>query len=312
MPPFGTQQPRYGTTGYRTSQPATTGIMRELSGLPLYGQMQPDQDPTGRYSPLTNLGQPATPKQPTSTSKPPPAGQQPGQGTAASVEPADADPVLARVKKLYGYIDENGNFVPGVRVQDARADAGAKRKQLAVDVGDYDFARQLNLDEPTAVAARDNPFSILAELARSLDQRGRGETAGFRESNLLQSGARARALGDLEHDRLRDTNQTFRQAGGLLDEIARYLLGTEQDALDQIFAAERDAFNQNKDRPPLVDPLDNEGNLVDLGIPGITSEVLAGGGPAIDSLLEELLGNVDAPVNYTPTQRRPGGWFQAL
>lgn len=237
---FGYRQPRSRRTSSGFTTPTTPGpLERELAGRrrPTYGRpLTPDYDPAGRYTqPEFTPPRAATPAAPATTpeEKPPPAKTDTGQPGY------DSDPILQKIKALHGFVDAQGRFVPGRRIEDARAEAAAARKQLAVDVG---------LDEPElfgediARAARENPLSVLAGITREGERERVDLNEALNQANLFFGGHRGLRLGELEQQVLGRRAEAGRQARGILGDINRALSGAEEASIQAALDAEAEAY----------------------------------------------------------------------
>ena len=114
--------------------------------------------------------------------------------------------------------------------QGAESGALALRKQTAIDYGDEALARTFG-DEATAVAARNNPNSVRAQLQKSYEEAQRDLENQYNESNLFYGGARIKGLADLATTL---TNQQAQAAG----EQQKTLSGIEEQRLSAIRAAD--------------------------------------------------------------------------
>jgi hypothetical protein len=136
-----------------------------------------------------------------------------GLGTASApgpVAPQDAagDP--------YDYTDPILQKIQAISTQarqDALASALSARKQLAIAYGDTAGVLEGDqFDQSTADAARNNPFSILAELQRGHERGAHQIDENTNTQNLFYSGERGRQLG-LEAE---NTQRARAQAAGNL------------------------------------------------------------------------------------------------
>lgn len=135
----------------------------------------------------------------------------------------DQDPVLQRIQSL------------GVRGRaGAQAEATEAKKQLAIDYGDADLARQLG-DENTATAAANNPLGVRQQLKHKYDE----NVTDFEQdlpSSLFYSGYRGKELGNLATGYQEGLAGAGRQQQGLLSGIDRglveALMGYDRDDAD--------------------------------------------------------------------------------
>ena len=116
---------------------------------------------------------------------------------------------------------------------DARAGNTAGLKQLAIRFGD---ASGLIDDEGTALAAKGNPFSTLAEILRGYTRGVEGIDEGYNKRNLFFSGRRARALTDALEDRNRQEyrarNEVQDQVGALARALRDTLAGADMSDIE--------------------------------------------------------------------------------
>jgi len=103
----------------------------------------------------------------------------------------------------------------------ARAEALSSKKQVAIDYGDADLARQLG-DENTATAAAGNPLGVRQQLRHSYDENVQDFEQGL-PSNLFYSGHRGQELGNLATGYQEGLAGAGRQQQELLTGIERSL-----------------------------------------------------------------------------------------
>lgn len=96
------------------------------------------------------------------------------------------DPAVARI----------GALSQRMRAE-AQASAMAKKKQAALEYGDPTGVE--GIDEQTAKAARENPFSILKAMERAYSTGVNDLEEGLNKGNLFYSGYRGQQLGDAAH-----------------------------------------------------------------------------------------------------------------
>ena len=221
--------------GVTTIRPATT-----LNSFLQYGNVGAT-GAGGAYTTLHpnvqfgNLSQPNPPK-PTSAPRVPPRVPQQQQQAAAPQAPAAApasaydyssDPILQAIRA--GGIRSRAN---------AEAAALAGRKQLAIQFGD---ATGIVDDTNTAKAAKDNPFSSLAEIMRGYGRSVTSTDEALNKDNLFYSGHRGVELSRLLEDRQRQEygarGAAQQQLTGITSELARAL----EDATLRDAQAESDA-----------------------------------------------------------------------
>lgn len=95
----------------------------------------------------------------------------------------DADPILMRIRALQAQ-----------NVQDAQSEAARIKNQAAIDYGIPDAS---GIDATTAEAARQNPFSVMSNIAKQQTEGTRSVDQTRNTQNLFYSGTRAQDLTDL-------------------------------------------------------------------------------------------------------------------
>jgi hypothetical protein len=164
----------------------------------------------------------------------PPGAGAPAPG-APAVNPYDysADPAYQRIRAL-GQRD----------VGDAEAQALAARKQLAIDQGDPSLAP----DEQTAAAARANPFSIMAGLAKHRAEDPRALIEADNSQNLFYSSTAAKHQSDLVRSLLESETNARAQGRSAASQIGAGLLRARQGAADQLGQAQEEAAGRLRER----------------------------------------------------------------
>jgi hypothetical protein len=142
------------------------------------------------------------------------------------------DPILARIRALNAQ-----------NISQAEASALAQRKRAEIGYG-YDPALQYE-DASTQEAARQNPFSALAQLLFGHTQRAGNLDESLNKSNLFYSGERAKQTG-LE-GRQYTLEQTNAQGNyqNTMDAIAQAVLQAKMQAQQQEVQAESDAYGRS-------------------------------------------------------------------
>lgn len=137
----------------------------------------------------------------------------------------NSDPAVAAAQGLAAKIRAN-----------AQASALAKRKQAALEYGDPTGVE--GVDEATAKAARENPFSILKNMEHAYGTGRRDLEEGLNKANLFYSGYRGQQLGEAARAYEQNRYQAGTQFKGLMtdigDQLANALLNAdmyEQNAL---------------------------------------------------------------------------------
>lgn len=126
----------------------------------------------------------------------------------------------------------------------ASASELAQRKQALQSFG-YDPALQgLYPDEASAEVARQNPFSVLANLSRAHSERTRNLDENLNKSNLFYSGYRGTQLGNEATQYLGEQSQAQTTLQGLLTGLANQLLAAKSAEQERVSSAESDAYNR--------------------------------------------------------------------
>jgi hypothetical protein len=142
------------------------------------------------------------------------------------------DPILARIRALNAQ-----------NISQAEASALAQRKRAEIGYG-YDPALQYE-DTATQEAARQNPFSALAQLLFNHGQRAGGLDESLNKSNLFYSGERAKQVGlEGRQYTLEQTNQQG-QFQNTMDAIAQAVLQAKMQAQQQEIQGESDAYGRS-------------------------------------------------------------------
>lgn len=146
---------------------------------------------------------------------------------SAAVPPADpydftADPILRKIEALSQQARQN-----------ATANALAARKQLAIAYGDTaGILEGDQFDQATADAAKNNPFSILAELQRGYQANTHNIDESENAANLFYSGDRVHKLGlaaeDLQRQRAQAASALQGKLGDIQSSLAAALMGADQ------------------------------------------------------------------------------------
>lgn len=195
-----------------------------------------------------------------------PAGAAPSTGTPAGAAPtvqqaydASTDPILQQIRALSG----KGRAA-------AESGAASARKQLAISYGDDQLARQYG-DESTATAAKNNPFSVAAELARSFQRNNEGIVENMNKRNLFYSGARGKAHSreteDYQRGTFRAESEKQQRLSAIQAELMQLLQGYDQQDIEGL----QGAYGRASDR------------AVEYGIdPGAGASGAAGAAPALN------------------------------
>jgi hypothetical protein len=142
------------------------------------------------------------------------------------------DPILARIRALNAQ-----------NISQAEASALAQRKRAEIGYG-YDPALQYE-DSSTQEAAKQNPFSALAQLLFGHTQRAGNLDESLNKANLFYSGERGKQVG-LE-GRQYTLEQTNAQGNyqNTMDAIAQAVLQAKMQAQQQEVQAESDAYGRS-------------------------------------------------------------------
>lgn len=161
----------------------------------------------------------------------------PSTGTPAGAAPtvqqaydASTDPVLQQIRALTG----KGR---------AAAESGARtaRQQLAIQYGDDTLARLFGGDDNTATAARNNPFSVAAELARAYKRNDEDIVENMNKRNLFYSGARGKAHSREAENYQRRTfmaeSEKQQRLAAIQAELMQQLLGYDREDIQGLQGA---------------------------------------------------------------------------
>ena len=163
----------------------------------------------------------------------PPAGGMAAPG--ADPYSYESDPVLQRTRAL------------GERtIAEAEADALRQRRQLALDYGDEQAARELGLSEADIAAAKANPFSARAKQAKAAHDQPVALDENLNKGNLFYSSARGTQQQNLSMALLEDQAGAARSFNEGAGGIAQGLLGTRRGVEEGNWAAEQDAAGRRQ------------------------------------------------------------------
>lgn len=263
----------YSTPSYGYSAPAIPKPRRSLAHAAaggLGGGVPSASDPfglstlpTAGHAVIPELGGSPQPRTSPALASPAPANaatrpvvvpqEKPTAQVATSFD-INTDPALQQVNALTGLSDEQ-----------ARAQALKERQQTILDYGSPELAGALfGANDPFVAAAKGNPSSTLAQLARGREQ-NLGDFTRALDPSLLFSGYRAgqeKRLGQAYTDQLAQAASGVNQT---LDQIAAQLSGAlHGNALEraQALAAARDrAAAQAAANPPQTDTTPGGGGL---------------------------------------------------
>jgi hypothetical protein len=161
----------------------------------------------------------------------PAAGAGGGGGGGSGGYSFEGDPILARTRAYTQML-----------VSQAEASALAQRKQQEIGYG-YDPALKYE-DPATQEAARQNPFSVIAQLLFGHTERGRGLTEALNKSNLFYSGENLRQTGLEGRQYTLEQTNAQGQHQNVMNQIARALMDTQLQAQQQNIQAEENAYNR--------------------------------------------------------------------
>lgn len=183
------------------------------------------------YATATNL-KPAAPRPPVQAQQPAnaPSTSSPAQApTVQQAYDASTDPILQQIRALTG----KGRAA-------AESGAAAARKQLAIQYGDDTLARLFG-DDNTATAARNNPFSVAAELARAYKRNDEDIVENYNKRNLFYSGARGKAHSREAEDYQRRTfmaeSEKQQRLAAIQAELMQQLLGYDREDIEGLQGA---------------------------------------------------------------------------
>jgi hypothetical protein len=130
------------------------------------------------------------------------------------------------------------------QVADAEASALGARKTSLIGYG-YDPALQkLYPDNSTAEAARQNPFSTLAQLLYGHNQRDHSLTEALNKANLFYSGERINQTGNEGREYTLEQSQAGTALRSALAQIAQQVLQAKMQAQQNELQGESDAYNR--------------------------------------------------------------------
>jgi hypothetical protein len=164
----------------------------------------------------------------------------------------ESDPVLARIRALNQQTLAN-----------AQAEAESIKKKAVIDTGLADVGAQVGVDAGTLEAARSNPFSAAALLARESAERGRSLDEQLNQGNLFYSGHRANQLGELAFNTTQAQTGLANDLRSLLGQADQGVLMAQQQATMEeqaaleaaAEAARQEAFLQSLLAPAVEEPI---------------------------------------------------------
>lgn len=169
----------------------------------------------------------------------------------------NSDPAVARI----------GALSQRMRAE-AQASALAKKKQATLEYGDPTGVE--GIDEATAKAARENPFSILSAMKRSYDT-GLGDLEeGLNKGNLFYSGYRGQQLGEAgtayQQGRYDAGNRYRATIQDINDALAGTLLNADMMDADAIGASDGGYYDPGGYEEPYIEgpPYDLTGDRREL------------------------------------------------
>jgi hypothetical protein len=146
-----------------------------------------------------------------------------------------ADPILQQIRAL------------AIRNEAAaQAQAGDSRRQALLSFG---YVPGLDYgDAATAEAARQSPFSVVQQLARTHGQRVRSLDENLNKSNLYYSSYRGQQLGNEATAYLGEQAGAQEKLQGILGSISSGLAGARQTEAERVAQAEQDAYQRALER----------------------------------------------------------------
>lgn len=249
--------------------------------------------PASTAAPPISTPPAATPTPPAT----PPSATPPATPPATPTTPISmtGDPILARVIAFNE--QQNAN---------AAANALTQKKVALTQYGYDENAPGLYPDQNTADAAKQNPFSTLANLLYGHNQSTRGIDETTNNANLFYSGERVRELGQESHDYLGNRSAAS-------SALARVLAAADQGVLDAKASGdlrEIDAAQQAYQRAldfALKYGTDPTGGTGPGGQPGTAPGTTTGTGTPTDPFVFNPNPAVVNPVFGTPTPQNPTG-----
>jgi hypothetical protein len=163
----------------------------------------------------------------------------PAPAPQPAVDPYDfsMDPALQRIQAL------------GQRtIAEAEADALRQRRQLALDYGDEQAARELGLSEADIAAAKANPFSVRAKQAKEAIERPRELSGNLSKANLGYSSAGAGQQADLARSLLENQSNAARAFQAGAGSISQGLLGARRGVEEGNWQAVQDAATRRQEQ----------------------------------------------------------------
>ena len=179
-----------------------------------------------------HVGQVPPQYQPPATSTATSASSGSNNGSQATSFDFSGDPILARIR---AYNAQN--------ISQAEASALAQRKRAEIGYGyDPNLAYE---DAATQEAARQNPFSALAQLLFGHTQRAGNLDESLNKSNLFYSGERAKQVGLEGRQYTLEQTNAQGQYQNAMDAIAQAVLRAKMQAQAQEIQAENDAYSRS-------------------------------------------------------------------
>lgn len=166
-------------------------------------------------------------------------GPAPGAPGAPSTVDLSADPILQQIRALSQQ-----------HIQGAQTDELAARKKTLLDFGYDDRLKGLYPDAQTADAAKQNPFSLLANMKNAYEQGTKGLEDNLNKSNLFYSGARGTALADNSRHYQAQQADAFAGLNERLAQLSAALLAAKQQGQQDDLHGLADAYGRYQ--PPDV------------------------------------------------------------
>jgi hypothetical protein len=169
-----------------------------------------------------------------------PAGGTPPAGAGFAPPPASfggadlsSDPILAQVQAFNQRV-----------LQQAEASALAAKKSALIQFGSPELAEKTIHDTNTATAAKENPFSTLAQLLFAFNRNRQGIDQTRNAQNLFYSSTRANDVTGEGKNYLQNQSLAQGQVEGALRGYDEQVLSAQQAAMDRWLSALADAYER--------------------------------------------------------------------
>jgi hypothetical protein len=160
-----------------------------------------------------------------------------GGGGGAAQPPWQSDPVLQQITQL-----QQANLAT------AEAHALAARKEALINYGYDENLQSLYGDQGTQGSAQANPFSVLAQLAHTHEQRQTNLNQALNKANLYYSSYRGQQLGQEGQQYLGERAAAAQGLRSTLGGLSDAEVAAQQNAQNAIAAATQDAYQRYLDQ----------------------------------------------------------------